>query len=112
MAYNNAFSPERKNTGRSVLSSTLGQGGFHSYAIRCLSSCNVFSIDVFMLCNLQSERAKFPNFFCGGMPPNPPRKEWGSHGNPPFQIVPTPLFYLHVQCCAVTDWNVHFFSPL
>ena len=101
----------KKNTGRSVLSSTLGQGSFHGCAIRCLSSCNVFSIDVFscflMVCNLTfpstkthqklSERAKFPKFFWGGMPPDPPREECASHGNTPFQILPTPLIQQQMQ---------------
>ena len=63
----------------------LDKGSFHGYAIRCLSSCNVFSIDVFscflMVCNLtfpstkthqkQSERAKFPKFFWGHAPRPP-----------------------------------------
>ena len=101
--YNNAFRPDRKkNTGRSVLSSTLGQGSFHGYAIRCLSSCNVFSIDVFscflMVCNLtfpstkthqkQSERAKFPKLFWGGggaCPQTPLERSVPHLETPPFK---------------------------
>ena len=64
--------------------------------------CSVLMFSCFlMVCNLtfpstkthqkQSERAKFPKIFWGGMPLDPPREECASHGNPPFQILPTPL---------------------
>ena len=68
--YNNAFRPDRQNTGRSILSSTLGRGSFHGYAIRCLSSCSVLMFSCFkMVCNFGHTSHKL---LLGGHTTRPP----------------------------------------